>query len=96
MARAEKLEHLLPPRPGGTLALLEAAPAVDVVLVAHVGFEGVAHVSDLWSGRLIDARVRVHARRIPAAELPADRARWLLDQWERLDAWVAQHGDART
>lgn len=96
LARAEKLENLLPPRPGGTLALLETAPEVDVVLVAHVGFEGVARLADLWSGRIIDARVRVHARRVPAGKIPADRASWLLDQWEALDAWVSQHGDART
>jgi 1-acyl-sn-glycerol-3-phosphate acyltransferase len=96
LARAEKLENLLPPRPGGTLALLETAPEIDVAVVAHVGFEGVARLSDLWSGRIIDARVQVQGRRIPAGEIPADRREWLLTQWEQLDAWISQHGDART
>ena len=96
LARAEKLEHLLPPRRGGTLALLESAPEVDVAVVAHVGFEGVAKLADLWSGRIIDAVVRVQIRRIPAGEIPSDRGAFLLEQWERMDAWVAQYGDART
>ena len=96
LARAEKLEHLLPPRPGGTLALLESAHEIDVALVAHVGFEGVAQLSDLWSGRIIDARVQVRGWRFPAGAIPADRSEWLREAWEGLDAWIAKHGDART
>ncbi|MEX1106809.1 MAG: 1-acyl-sn-glycerol-3-phosphate acyltransferase, partial [Ilumatobacteraceae bacterium] len=42
-ARAESLaplQHLLPPRPAGAAALIEACPAADIVLAWHIGFDG--------------------------------------------------------
>lgn len=94
LARAEALHHTLPPRLGGTLALLEHNPGLDVVVGAHVGFDGAATASDLWSGALRDMRVRVHFWRIPYAQLPRDRAgrtEWLFEQWRRVDRWVGEH-----
>jgi hypothetical protein len=38
-ARASRLKHVLPPRPLGTLSLLEARPDMDVVFCAHTGLE---------------------------------------------------------
>jgi hypothetical protein len=40
LAYARSLEFVLPPRPGGSLGLLEAAPEADAVVCAHTGFEG--------------------------------------------------------
>ncbi|WP_344002773.1 lysophospholipid acyltransferase family protein, partial [Nocardioides lentus] len=37
--RAEAMEHVLAPRPGGLLAALDAAPLADVVWVAHTGLD---------------------------------------------------------
>jgi 1-acyl-sn-glycerol-3-phosphate acyltransferase len=91
VAHAERLRHLLPPRRGGPLALLDAAPAADVVFCAHTGLEGAASLADLWRGDLVGRLVRVRFWRIPRAEIPAERAarsRWLDEWWERLDAWV--------
>ncbi|MFM8302929.1 MAG: 1-acyl-sn-glycerol-3-phosphate acyltransferase [Actinomycetota bacterium] len=39
-ARLGALRHLNPPRPAGTLAVLDGAPDADVVIMAHAGFEG--------------------------------------------------------
>ncbi len=89
--RLSALRHLIPPRPAGTAAMLAGAPQADVVLVWHVGFDG------LHSFRgMIDAvsrpmtPVRFVARRVPRAEVPSgDRfADWLDDQWLSLDAEV--------
>jgi 1-acyl-sn-glycerol-3-phosphate acyltransferase len=91
LAHAERLRHLLPPRRGGPLALLDAAPAADVVFCAHTGLEGAASLADLWRGDLVGRAVRVRFWRVPRAEVPAERsarARWLDAWWERLDAWV--------
>lgn len=93
--RAERvagLRRVLPPRLGGVLTLLDACPGTDVVLLAHAGFDGVAHVRDLWRGGLLGRTVHVTFRRIPASAIPhdaADRARWLDEQWAWLDGWVA-------
>jgi 1-acyl-sn-glycerol-3-phosphate acyltransferase len=91
LARAERLQHVLPPRPGGALACLEGAPEADCVFCAHVGFEGAARLSDLWRGDLTGGSVRVRFWRVPRAEIPTsreDRIAWLLGQWERVDAFV--------
>jgi len=85
------LALVLPPRPGGTLGLLEAARQADVIICAHTGFEGAASLAQIWNGALVNQVIRVHFRRIPRAEIPTARdARiaWLLGQWQRVDAWV--------
>lgn len=91
---AESLKFVLPPRLGGTLGILDAAPEVDVVFCSHTGFEGAASLAKIWSGALVGKVIRIRFRRIPRAEVPTDRAgqiAWLLDEWRRVDAWVGSH-----
>ena len=89
--RARELHHVLPPRLGGTLALLDAAPDADVLVISHHGFEGSALPRDLWRGLVIGQTLTATAWRVPAAEVPATReARidWLYEQWSKVDSWV--------
>ncbi len=91
-ARVEDLVVLLPPRPGGTLAILEGAPDADVLLIAHVGFERLSSVREIVHGLPFTEPCSVELWRIPRAEVPDDdegRRRWLDDVWHDLDAWVA-------
>lgn len=93
-ARAERLRvlrRLLPPRPGGSAALLEGAPGADVVLAWHTGFDGL----DTFGGILAALAaplppVRYVVRRVPRREVPAGEAfaRWLDEQWLAMDAEV--------
>ncbi len=46
--RAERMTHVLAPRPGGFLAALEAAPEADVVMVAHTGLDHLLTAGDVW------------------------------------------------
>jgi len=88
---ARSLACVLPPRPRGTLGLLEAAPEADVVVCAHTGFEGAASLARIWKGGLLHRVIRVQFRRIPRAEIPTKRdARiaWILEEWRRVGAWV--------
>ena len=86
---ARSYRSVLPPRLAGPLALLEAAPALDVVLLEHHGFEGAATFARFWSGELIGATIHARIRRIAAAAIPvADRARWLFETWAETDRWV--------
>ncbi|MEL7158404.1 MAG: 1-acyl-sn-glycerol-3-phosphate acyltransferase [Actinomycetota bacterium] len=98
VALADELDHLLPPKPAGTLALLASQPRLDVVVVGHVGLEG---VTDAGLRRLLPLRhpvvVRwwVHAR----ASVPAggdEQIAWLNDQWRTLDRWVGSVAAERT
>ncbi len=94
-ARAERLgalEHLNPPRPAGSEAMLAGAPTADVVLAWHTGFDGMDTFGGIMrnlpplSGRTI----RYVVRRVPRSEVPAGEAftRWLDDQWLELDREV--------
>ena len=92
--RAERLadlQHLLPPRPAGSAALVEGCPQADVVIAWHVGFDGL----DTFDGirrhlERVPTPVEFHARRIPRRDVPSGAAftRWLDDQWLSADAAV--------
>ena len=93
-ARADRLgtlQHLLPPRPAGSQALLDGCPSADVVVAWHVGFDGL----DTFGGILRHLAHRpepaqFHARRIPRADVPSGAAfaQWLDDQWLQSDQAV--------
>jgi 1-acyl-sn-glycerol-3-phosphate acyltransferase len=90
--RAERLQHLLPIRPGGVLALLDAPPVCDVLFIAHHGLEGFAHVADVLRGALVGRTVRLRFWRVPAASIPAGadaRRAWLAEEWQRMDDWLS-------
>jgi 1-acyl-sn-glycerol-3-phosphate acyltransferase len=92
-ALAEPLQHVLPPRLGGMLTLLEQSRGVDVVVFGHVGLDGFEYISDIWSGGLIGTTVRMKFWRYPASEIPADREEltaWLYGVWRALDAWIGE------
>jgi 1-acyl-sn-glycerol-3-phosphate acyltransferase len=96
LERGEQLRHVLPPRRGGSLALLQAAPDADVVVCAHTGLDAVTHFRDLWRGAAKGRVLRACFWRIPRADIPADddaRADWLHAQWQRVDAWVEANRD---
>lgn len=89
--RAEALRHVLPPKPAGALALLEAAPHADVVFVAHVGFEKFVNMARIAANVPFREPIRLHLWRVPRHEIPTDpdgQFRWLFGQHERMDAWV--------
>lgn len=88
---ANRLSNLLPPRLGGTIALLQAADGADVVIFGHVGLDGFEHVSDIWAGELVGSTIRMKFWRYPADEVPRDSdelVRWLYARWQTLDDWV--------
>jgi 1-acyl-sn-glycerol-3-phosphate acyltransferase len=89
---ASTFRHVMPPRLGGALALLRAAPSADLVIVEHTGFEGAATFASFTSGALVKQTLHVRLRRLPARDIPAaDRDRWLFEQWAETDRWIAAH-----
>jgi 1-acyl-sn-glycerol-3-phosphate acyltransferase len=92
--RAERMIHVLAPRPGGFLAALDAAPDADVVLVAHTGLDHLVSVGDIWRELPMDKRIIMRWWQVPHDEIPAGRdARidWLFAWWERIDDWITQN-----
>ena len=93
---AAGLRHVLPPRLGGPLALLEATRGTDVVVCGHIGLDGFEYISDIWAGGLVGTTVRIRFWRHDAADIPAghdELVAWLYERWQDLDDWIDEHRD---
>ncbi|SFY49820.1 1-acyl-sn-glycerol-3-phosphate acyltransferase [Streptomyces sp. F-1] len=93
-SRAERMHHVLPPRDGGALAAIAAAPTADVVFVAHTGLDVLHSARTVWSRLPLRDAVRARWWRVPAGRIPEGedaRSKWLLAQWARVDRWIADH-----
>jgi 1-acyl-sn-glycerol-3-phosphate acyltransferase len=89
---ASGYRNVLPPKLGGPLALLEAAPGVDVVFLEHSGFEGARSFDRFIKGDLIGRTIHARFRRISARDIPNERrAEWLFEQWRECDRFVTSH-----
>lgn len=90
--RLVDLEHLLPPKPSGAQALIEAAHGASVALMWHIGFDGLdtfARIRRRLAAGPVRAQVvfEEHVRSsIPEGE---GFLRWLDDRWLELDRSVA-------
>ncbi len=92
--RAERMKHVLAPRPGGVIAALEAAPDADVLLVAHTGLDHLLTVRDLWHALPMDKQIIMRWWRVPREDIPTGRdaqIEWLFDWWAQIDEWIEQH-----
>ena len=91
---ARGMVHMAAPRPGGTLAAIEAAPDADVIFMAHVGFP--TSLREVWELLPHDQSVEVRMWVAPREQIPAtheERIDWLFGWWRALDGWVAErHG----
>lgn len=91
---AGTFRNVLPPKLRGPLALLDAAPGVDVVLLEHTGFEGAASFPEFWRGALVGGMLRVRLRRFAASQVPAEgRDVWLYERWAEMDRWISDAQD---
>jgi 1-acyl-sn-glycerol-3-phosphate acyltransferase len=90
---ARGLKYVLPPRLGGTLALLGRNESADALFCGHVGLEGVTDFRDFLGGSMVGATLRVRFWRVAYDEIPRERAaqaKWFYEHWSRLDDWVGQ------
>ncbi len=92
---AEQLEYLLPPRPSGTLAGLEARPDLQVVLFAHTGLEELVTVRDVWEHLPFEKSMSVRWWKTsrPAAAGFEAVDDWLLTEWAIIDEWIGTQAD---
>ena len=93
-AWAAAMRHVLPPRPGGTLASMQAAPHARVFVIGHVGVP--VGFGEMWER--LPARQTIELRVWVAEDAPDDhveRIDWLFGVWRALDDWVeARHPHA--
>jgi 1-acyl-sn-glycerol-3-phosphate acyltransferase len=91
---ATLMAHVLPPRPGGVLACLDARPDLAVVVVAHAGLDRIVRVRQGWDQLPFTTPMTI--RVWPTAPVPqgddAKRA-WLTTEWAVVDQWIDAHHD---
>lgn len=88
-------KNVMPPRPAGTLAILDATDA-DVVVLAHRGLEGFSGLGDVWTGAVVGANVAVKMWRVERGLIPqgrSERTEWLYRLWAEVDDWVTAGGN---
>jgi 1-acyl-sn-glycerol-3-phosphate acyltransferase len=93
-ARAERMRHVVAPRPGGFLAALDAAPDADVLMVAHTGLDHMLTMADVWRELPMDKRLVMRWWRVSREEIPEgreERIDWLFERWQQIDTWVEEH-----
>jgi len=89
--RVSGLRHVLPPRPGGVLALLDSIPHADVVVIAHAGLDQFGSFKELARAVPLKDAIQVTAWRIASDTIPTDtpdRVAWLDQQWVHVDQWI--------
>jgi 1-acyl-sn-glycerol-3-phosphate acyltransferase len=93
-AWARDMRHVMPPRPGGTLASMQAAPHAQVFVVGFVGVP--VGFGELWERLPARQTIELHVWAAEdAPEEHLERIDWLFGVWRRLDDWVhARHPHA--
>jgi 1-acyl-sn-glycerol-3-phosphate acyltransferase len=99
-SRARDMPNLLPPRPGGALAAIQACAEADVIFVAHSGLDDIISVRDVWRNFPIDQVVKARWWRVPHEEVPRTatheaQVKWLYDWWQLIDGWISDNRPGR-
>ena len=93
-AEFESLDSVLPPQPGGSLALLDFG--YDIVFGTHSGLAGLASLRQIWSGALVGTTIRAEFWRVEAPKGSVEsRLPWLLKQWQEVDRRTRRLEDRR-
>jgi len=89
--QAERMRNVLPPRHGGVMAAIAAAPQADIVFVAHTVLEDVGSFGELWRRIPFDRPILARYWRLETDEVPKEQQAligWLFGWWERIDRWI--------
>jgi 1-acyl-sn-glycerol-3-phosphate acyltransferase len=93
--KAQRMSHVLPPRPTGALAALRGNPEADVIFGAHSGLGLAAFPREIWREPPLGKTFKTRMWLSPAAERPLDpdaQVAWIYDWWKRLDTWIEDQG----
>jgi 1-acyl-sn-glycerol-3-phosphate acyltransferase len=94
-ARGAEMHHVMPPKPSGELAALDATRQAPVIFAAHTGLGLAAYPREIWRDLPVDRTLYTRMWLVPRSEVPDDtdeRCTWLNDWWKRIDEWIDAHG----
>ena len=96
-ARLGGLQRLIPPKPAGAKAMLDAAPGADVITVWHEGLDGLDTFPGMLSAlaeRTVGAHVVVTVHPRAEVDAAADFTEWIDRRWVEMDDAVARFTQA--
>lgn len=92
---AARMPNVLPPRPAGTFAALQAAPAAELAVFMHTGHDELLDAASIW--RALPLRRELHMvwwnEPRPGLASEQECSRWLNQTWVNIDAWIQEQGD---
>lgn len=91
-AAAQAMPNVLPPRPGGTFAALQGAPAAKVAVFMHTGHDDLLDAGSVWRALPLGRELHMVWWNEPRPN-PQDAdecAAWLNGLWHRIDAWIEE------
>jgi 1-acyl-sn-glycerol-3-phosphate acyltransferase len=94
-AQADRMSHMLPPRPTGAIAALRGNPGADVIFAAHSGLGLAAFPREVWRETPLGKPFHTKMWLSSAAERPLEpeaQVAWIYDWWKRLDEWIEEKG----
>ena len=89
--RVRGLKYLLPIKPGGLLAMVNANAESDLFLVAHRGFEAFGSFKEIYANVPFDEPVDIYIKHIPSEMIPneiGESLRFIDFEWLALDKWL--------
>jgi 1-acyl-sn-glycerol-3-phosphate acyltransferase len=95
--KAEKLRNVLPPKPAGLFAAIDAAPDSGVIFVAHTGLDRMMTVADVWRELPMDKHLVMRFWSVDPEEVPTgeeERVAWLYEWWAHIDRWIEENRPA--
>ena len=92
---AAKMPNVLPPRPAGTFAALQAAPAAELAVFMHTGHDELLDAASIWRALPLRRELHMVWWNEPRPELASEQecSRWLNQTWVNIDAWIQEQGD---
>ena len=90
---AQQYTTVLPPRLGGSMALLDEAQQADAVFCAHTGLEGTTDFFDILKGKMVGATIHVHFHTVDFESIPhttEEKKVWFLNEWLVVDKRVSR------
>lgn len=91
-AAAARRPNVLPPRPAGTFAALQAAPAAQVAVFMHSGHDQLLDAASVWRALPLQEELHMVWWSEPRPEVASEQecASWLNEIWGGIDAWIEE------
>jgi 1-acyl-sn-glycerol-3-phosphate acyltransferase len=89
---AAAMQNVLPPRPAGTFAALQAAPGAELAVFMHTGHDHLLDAASVWKALPLQRELHMVWWNEPHPRVASeeDCAAWLNDVWSRIDSWIEE------